>query len=63
VLPKSPIGQAVAYALANWEALVRYTEDGDLAIDNVIASYYTSHVRWRFPEQCFTSGPGLARSA
>jgi hypothetical protein len=34
VLPKSPIGQAVAYALANWEALVRYTEDGDLAIDD-----------------------------
>jgi hypothetical protein len=34
VLPKSPIGQAVAYALANWGALARYTEDGDLAIDN-----------------------------
>jgi transposase len=33
-LPKSPIGQAIAYALSNWDALVRYTEDGDLAIDN-----------------------------
>lgn len=36
-LPKSPIGQAIAYALSNWTALCRYTEDGDLAIDNNLA--------------------------
>jgi len=34
VLPKSPIGQAIAYTLSNWEALVRYSKDGDLEIDN-----------------------------
>jgi len=34
VLPKSPIGEAIGYALGNWAALVRYTEDGDLEIDN-----------------------------
>jgi hypothetical protein len=34
VLPKSPEGQAIAYALSNWEALTRYAEDGDLEIDN-----------------------------
>jgi hypothetical protein len=34
VLPKSPIGDAIAYALNNWAALVRYTEDGALEIDN-----------------------------
>ena len=34
VLPKSPEGQAVAYALSNWKALARYCEDGDLEIDN-----------------------------
>jgi transposase len=34
VLPKSAAGQAVSYALKNWAALTRYTEDGDLAIDN-----------------------------
>ena len=34
VLPKSPIGQAMAYALSNWEALRRYTDAGFLAIDN-----------------------------
>ncbi len=34
VLPKSPIGVAIGYALSNWRALVRYLEDGDLEIDN-----------------------------
>ena len=34
VLPKSAAGQAVNYALKNWQALMRYTEDGSLAIDN-----------------------------
>jgi transposase len=34
VLPKSPIGQAIAYAQGQWEALNRYVDDGILAIDN-----------------------------
>src|SRR5262249_59032788 len=34
VLPKSPLGEAVGYALSNWEALMRYTEQGYLSIDN-----------------------------
>jgi transposase len=34
VLPKSPMGEAISYALNNWEALKRYTEAGFLAIDN-----------------------------
>lgn len=34
VLPKSPEGAAVGYVLANWAALCRYVEDGDLEIDN-----------------------------
>ena len=34
VLPKSPEGTAVHYALSNWAALRRYTDDGDFAIDN-----------------------------
>jgi transposase len=34
VLPKSPIGEAIGYALNNWVALCRYTEAGFLAIDN-----------------------------
>src|SRR6266550_9500050 len=34
VLPKSAIGEAIDYTLSNWEALLRYTEDGELEIDN-----------------------------
>lgn len=33
-LPRSPLGEAVGYTLSNWEALMRYTEQGYLAIDN-----------------------------
>jgi transposase len=33
-LPKTPLGQAIGYALNNWEALKRYIEQGYLAIDN-----------------------------
>src|SRR5262249_41523820 len=33
-LPKSPLGQAVGYALNHWDALRRYLEQGYLAIDN-----------------------------
>jgi transposase len=34
LLPKSPEGQAISYALSNWKALVRYCENGNLEIDN-----------------------------
>jgi transposase len=36
-LPKSPIGQAVTYALNQWGALVRYCEDGELTLDNNVS--------------------------
>ena len=34
LLPKSALAQAVTYALNQWQALCRYTEDGRLTIDN-----------------------------
>jgi len=34
VLPKSPLGEALGYALRNHEVLLRYLEDGCLAIGN-----------------------------
>lgn len=34
VLPKSPIGKAMNYALGQWKALNRYIENGILSIDN-----------------------------
>ena len=33
-LPKSPLGQAITYALNQWQALNRYIEHGALEIDN-----------------------------
>ena len=37
VLPKSPMGQAITYALNQWEALCVSTSDGDLSIDNNVS--------------------------
>jgi len=37
VLPKSPMGQAIQYALNQWTALNRYPQDGRLTIDNNVA--------------------------
>jgi len=34
ILPKSPLGKAVGYAINNWARLVRYTEDPRFPIDN-----------------------------
>ena len=34
VLPKSPSGAAVRYALNQWAALTRFLDDGELEIDN-----------------------------
>jgi transposase len=34
VLPKSPIGEAIAYARSNWTALTRFLDAGFLSIDN-----------------------------
>ena len=34
VLPRSPAGAAVRYALNQWDALTRFLEDGELEIDN-----------------------------
>jgi transposase len=37
VLPKSPMAEAIGYALNQWQALCRYTEAGFLNIDNNVA--------------------------
>lgn len=44
VLPKSPLGGAVTYALNQWQALCRYTEDGRLDIDNNRSERMLRHV-------------------
>jgi transposase len=37
VLPKSPFAAAITYVLNQWQALNRYTTDGDLHIDNNVS--------------------------
>jgi transposase len=37
LLPKSGLSQAITYALNQWRALCRYTEDGQLSIDNNVS--------------------------
>jgi transposase len=44
VLPKSPIGQAIAYALRHGQALTRYLDDGFLDIDNNVAERTLRHI-------------------
>lgn len=53
VLPKSPIGEAIRYALNQWESLIVYTRDGDLHPDNNFAERAMRHVvvgrcNWKF---------------
>jgi transposase len=53
VLPKSPMGQAIAYTLNQWEALCVYTTDGELEIDNNISERTlrrigTGRANWTF---------------
>jgi hypothetical protein len=47
--PNGPVGQAISYALANWQALCRYPEDGDLSIDNNLSerALRAQPVGWR----------------
>lgn len=37
VMPKSPMGKAIHYALGQWSYMVRYVDNGHLSIDNNIA--------------------------
>jgi transposase len=53
VLPKSPLGEAIRYALNQWPALCRYVEDGELSIDNnlserTIRSVAIGRKNWMF---------------
>ena len=43
VLPSSPMGKAITYALNQWEALNRYVDDPILAIDNNLAERTLAH--------------------
>jgi hypothetical protein len=68
VLPKSPSGTAVRYALNQWEALTRFLEDGDLEIDNGATERANRDIalgrgKWTFFRQRrrWQDGGGLAK--
>ena len=44
VLPKSPMGKSIAYALRHWQALIRFLDDGFLDIDNNVAERTLRHI-------------------
>jgi transposase len=63
VLPKSPVGEAIGYALNNWPALVRYTEAGFLAIDNNVAEREMKRVAIGRKNWLFVGSPQGGRTA
>lgn len=63
ILPKSPIGQAIAYALRHWQALTRYLDDGFLDIDNNIAELTLRHIAIGRKNWLFAGSMAGARTA
>jgi hypothetical protein len=64
-LPKSPLGEAVRYAMSHWEALMRYTEQGYLSIDNnlserALRQVVVGRANWQF---CGSAGGGETAAA
>jgi hypothetical protein len=63
VLPKSPMGEAIGYALNNWAALGRYTEAGFLAIDNNVSEREMKRVAIGRKNWLFVGSPQGGRTA
>jgi hypothetical protein len=63
VLPKSPMGEAIGYALNNWTALIRYTEAGFLAIDNNAAEREMKRIAIGRKNWLFVGSPQGGRTA
>jgi transposase len=63
--PKSPLGEAVGYALSHWEAPLRYTDKGYLSIDNNLSERTLGQVvvgrgNWQF---CGSAAGGRTAAA
>jgi transposase len=63
VLPKSPMGEAIGYALGQWEALNRYIHDGRLEIDNNTAEREIRPIAVGRKNYLFLGSDGGGRSA
>ncbi len=63
VIPKSPIGKAVTYAVNQWEALNRYLENGILCIDNSLSERVIKLVALGRKNWLFSGSDGGAQRA
>ena len=63
VLPKSPMGQAIHYALLRWDGLTRYCDDGTLSIDNNLAERTLPPVCYRRKNWLFLGNDRGGRTA
>jgi len=63
VLPKSPIGKAVTYAVNQWEALNRYLDNGILSIDNSLSERVIKLVALGRKNWLFSGSDGGAQRA
>ncbi len=63
VLPKSPIGGAIGYALSNWAALNRFSEAGYLTIDNNASERAVKPVALGRKNWLFAGSEGGGRTA
>jgi transposase len=63
VLPRSPLGEAIGYALNNWKALNRYTEAPFLSIDNNHSERQIKQMVIGRKNWLFAGSDGGARSA
>lgn len=52
VLPKSPIGKAMAYCIPRWDNLMNYLKDGSLEIDNAEGMPMAQPGRKYHPPHC-----------
>lgn len=62
-LPKSPVGKAVTYSLNQWDALVRYTTDVCLSIDNNLSERTLRQVVIGRKNYLFAGSPAGAERA
>jgi hypothetical protein len=64
VLPKSPIGEAIAYCMPRWDKLLAYLNDGSLEIDNNLAENAVRPIALGRKNYLFAgSGRGAERAA
>ena len=63
LLPKGPLGRAVYYALSNWQALTRFTENGILAPDSNLVERTIRPIANGRKAWLFTASPRGGRAA